>query len=180
MKKTIIISIIAVSIGLCAGYFLGYLNGGSAIKASYASKIAAVNKFFPQIPNEVTSISGKIEKINGQTITITANPISQNPFIDISFPQTRVVNVTSATQLTRIVPKDPATFQKEMTAFQNAIQEPRSATGTSQKSLNPPSSFVENNIKLSDIKIGNIVSITAASNILSVSNFSATKIQVLQ
>jgi hypothetical protein len=176
MKKTIIISSIAVLVGLLVGYFWGFAVGGANVKASYASKIEAVSKLFPPVPSELTAINGKIEKIDGNTITITANNISQNPFSDINFPTTRVITISSDTKLVKSVQKDPATFQKEMAAFQLAMQ--NGQRSASSAPIMPPTQFGETNINLSDLKAGDVITATASNNILSASSFTATKIQV--
>ncbi len=175
MKKTTIIVgiIIAFVAGLVGGYFGGYAEGGAAVTALYASKIAAVGRFFP-MPSQVFSLSGRVENISGDTITIDANSITQNPFAEGNFPAVRTVAVTGATVITRMEQTDFATLQKEM-----AAQRLSASTGTVGAPITPPSLFTETDIVLSDIKVGDMIMVTAASDIANAASFSATKIQLL-
>lgn len=181
MKKLIIAIVLAAVVGCALGYAVGYFRGGSDIAASYAVKIAAVNKLFPA-PLQTLSLNGRVDNVSGETITVDVNPITINPFAEGNFPAVRTVTVTDATVITRMGQKDPVVLQKEMAAFQKATQSGSVllpvGTGTALAAIVPPMPFSETAMALSDIKAGDMVTVTAASDILSVASFSATKIQV--
>ena len=181
MKKTNIIAIIVTAvIGCTLGYAAGYFGGSRSVIASYAAKIAAVNKIFPAMPATVFSLSGQVKSINGNTIVINANPLTQNPFAEGNFPAVREVAVTGATSIIRIEQKDPAVFQKEMAASQKAMQSRTVSAGTPPAAITLPNPFIEAVLKLSDVKIGDTITVTAASDITNAARFEATKIQVSQ
>jgi len=170
MKKSIaIVSIvIALVIGLAGGYFWG----GAAVTASYAPKIAAVNALFP-IPQNLTSLTGQVEGISGNTLTLKTASLSANPFVG-NIPTVREVTVTDATAIAQLAPKDQATFQKETQDFQQQIKNATSALAGAAA----PSPFASTTISLSDIKVGDAVVVTAGENILNAASFSAVSIDV--
>lgn len=181
MKKTIIIAgAVTAIVGCLLGYTVGYFRGGKDVTASYVAKIVAVNKLFPSAPANIFSLSGQVKSINGSTIVINANPMTQNPFAEGNFPAVREVTIVGATSITRTEQKDPATFQKEMTAFQKATQSRTGSAGAAPAAVNLPNPFTEVVLKLSDVKVGDTITITAASDITSAARFEATKIQVSQ
>ncbi len=171
MKKLVVIIIITAIIGLVAGCVLGYYFGTRSIMASYAGKIAEVNKLFP-LPTEIYSLSGTIQNINSGVLTLKAAPITQNPFAE-NFPATRKIAITDATQVVKIEQKDQATYQDEMLAYQKEIQ------SQSAKLITPPAPFDEINIKLSDLRDGDTITVISNTNILNLINFPATKIQLM-
>ena len=187
MKKFIIVIaiIIAAVVGCVLGYAVGYSRGGNDVAASYAPKIAAVSKLFRPIM-QTSYLTGRVDTISGDTVTVDANPITMNPFAEGNFPVVRTVTVTDATVITRTEQKDPAVFQEEVEAFQKMMQGGSvppgiAATGTAHTAIatNPPTMFSETTTTLSDIKVGDTITITAASDISSATSFSATKIQIM-
>jgi uncharacterized membrane protein len=79
---------------------------------------------------------------------------------------------------------DPAVLQKETEAFQKTMQgrsvsTGTTTTGTANAAITLPALFSETGIAFTDLKIGDTVTVTAASNIASDPGFLATKIQVM-
>jgi hypothetical protein len=176
MKKTIIaLGVVGVLIvGLAGGYFWGYARGGAAITASYATKIAAVNKLFPT-PTSIFSLTGTVQSVNGSVVTISVAPLLLNPFADTSFPTTREITIAASTTITQMTQKDPAAYQQEVQAYMK--QTATHTTTTTTTALAGPLPYTETNIDVSDIKVGDTVTVGASSNIMSAASFTATTIQ---
>ena len=170
MRKILIISgvVVALIVALAGGYFWGYARGGAAVTASYAPKIVTVGRLFPAAPTSTLSLSGQVAAINGSVITLDANPPTQNPFAVEDFPTVRTVTITSSTAIIKTEQTAPAEFQKEMQVYEKQM------TGAS---VPPPSPFTETSTTLSDITVGNVVTVTADSDIMSAPSFTATAIQ---
>ena len=162
-----------VIITLAAGIILGYMWGHYQSAASYAPQIEAVNKALPSA-TKATSVEGRVKQVNADSLTLEGVAVSMNPFAAGDYPMTRQVTITSSTKIIRVTSKDPQQFQKEMVAYQNSLQNRNQASST----LTPPSPFNETTIQLSDIKVGDSVSATAASDIINAASFEAVQLQV--
>lgn len=167
MNKTITTVLVSLAVGLG----LGYAWGSTQVAASYASKVAEVNKLFPA-PTETLAVSGKVKQVTDSSIMLEGVSVSSNPFAG-DFPTTRNVMITSATRIIKTSQKDGATLQAEMMAFQKSIQGSKGGV-----TITPPSPFSETDATLADIKVGDTVTVTATSNILSAASFSATQVQL--
>jgi hypothetical protein len=178
MKSTMVVVgfVIALVVGLAGGYCWGYASGGNAMNASYAQKIAAVDRLFPPSPTSTLSLTGTVTSVNGSVITMNANNPTPNPFAVGNFPAVREVTLTSATQITMIEQKSPAEMEQEVRAFTK--QESAAGASVASHTFVPlPSSVTTTTISLSDIKAGDTIIVTAASNIMSVPSFTATAVQ---
>ena len=176
MKKTttLITIIISLIVGCALGYFLGYTNGSKVVVTSYSSKAAEVSNLFPTPQGALFSLTGSVKEIDGNIVTIDANPLTPNPFAENNFPTVRTVTVADATTITQMQQKDQATLQQEMLAYQKAVSAAKGASST----LTPPMPFSETAIKLSDLKVGDKITVTAGSDIRTATSFTATKIKV--
>lgn len=163
MKKLWVV--LGVVVMFVIGLWGGYLWGGAAVRASYASKIAQVEALFPASPTDLRSLSGTVAQISGTTLTLHVSSAVADPFL-VDFPVTRTIMVTGETKITEMIPADPIVLQREAEAY---MKQP---TGT------PPSPFTETAIALSGIKTGDVVTVTADENILSAPSFTATAVQV--
>jgi len=175
MKKiSVVLSVVvALVLGLAGGYFWGYARGGAAVTTSYAPKIAALATFFPPAPSSTLSLSGQVESINGSIVTINARPFTRNPFAAGGFLVSREATVTSATKITKQAQIDPTVFRQEIQAYN--MTRPSGPSSTTAIAL--PTPFTETNISLSDIKVGDMIAVTASSNIMSAASFTATTVQ---
>ena len=175
MKKTsaILLAIGALVVGVAGGYFWGYAGGVVALPTSHApTNNTAVNTLTPSTPTSTLSLSGRVKSINGSVITMDANSLTPgSPLAAGGFSVSRAVTVTSDTKIIKEVPTDPAVFQQEMQAYAKRA----SSASTSTAPL--PSPPTETSISLSDIKVGDVISVTASSNIMSAASFTATAIQ---
>lgn len=167
MNKTITTVLVSLAVGLG----LGYVWGSTQVAASYASKVAEVNKLFPA-PTQTQAVSGKVKQVTDSSIMLEGVSVSSNPFAG-DFPTSRNVMITSATRIIKTSQKDGATLQAEIAAFQKSMLASKGGV-----SITPPSPFSETEIKLSDIKVGDMVTVIAASDILNSGSFSATQVQL--
>lgn len=176
--------IIGMALALVAGGVVGYTVAG----LQYSAQLEKAKKFFP-VMSEMRSVSGTVTKVSGNVVTISTPP-SNNPFEDV--PTTRDVVVTAATKVIKNVQKDQKVYQEEMTAYQAALQKAQKAApaagpaaGASPASAAvafpvPPMPFDEKELKVSDIKTGDMISVEAAQNIKTQTRFEATRITVNQ
>lgn len=173
MNKTTSIILTSVVVAGIAGYFLGYSFGGKAVASTYSDRIAIANMMTPARV-DVRFVNGRIKEIKGSTITVDRVLLSQNPFAGDA-PVSREVTITNATKLTKILPKDMAVYNAELAMVQKRLKEdPKLLNGP----ITTPSLFVETPIKASDLKAGDTVVVSAATDILQAPSFSATQIQV--
>lgn len=172
------ITLIAVS-ALVIGGLIGY--GVAAYQ--YSAQLSKVKTLFPSVQGPVLSVGGMIKSISNNVITIET-PKSANPFEDT--PTVREITVMSATSIVKRELKDPKAFQQEMDAFQKAAQKivPVTAgtTSTPAASANvptPPVPFKEIKLDISDLKVGDTVSVEAGKDIKMATSFETTKIILL-
>jgi hypothetical protein len=180
MKKTsaIFFAIGALVVGVAGGYFWGYAHGIVTLPTSYApTNSAAINTLVPSAPTSTLSLSGRVKSINGSVITMDANSLTPgSPLAAGGFSVSRAVTVTSDTKIIKEVPTDPAVFQQEMQAYTKRASSASTST-TSTVPVPPPLPFTETSIALSDIHVGDMIAVTASSNIISAASFTATTVQ---
>ncbi|HQT82920.1 MAG TPA: hypothetical protein PLW99_02085 [Candidatus Paceibacterota bacterium] len=165
MTKT---SFISVIIALIIGGVIGYAGAGYQYSAILTK---AKEAFPPQMA--MTSVSGTIQGISGNTITLNT-PQSPNPFV--TTPATRTVTVTSSTKIVKSTPVDPTVFQQEMAAYQKAVQ--KSATSTTATPPPMPMPVTQTTIMLSDLKAGDMVTVDAGKDVSTASSFDAATVTV--
>lgn len=172
MNKSYLIGILfALAVGGVAGYVgagLQYSAQMNKIKAAFPAQLA------------MTSVFGTIQGISGSVITIQTPP-SPNLFQDL--PATRKVTVTSTTKIVKTTSKDPTVFQQEMADYQKTMQKavPSSGTSTAPSAMKlptPPIPVTETEVKLSDLKVSDMISVDAGKDITTQTNFEAVKITV--
>ncbi len=159
---------ITAALILCAlfGYMFGYSRGNKAAVAAYADKVAAINRILPpQLnPNVITGI---VKAISGNTIVLEKILISQDP-IALDYPAIRQVTVANDASITMRTLKDVKTLQTELVA---------SKKGTSVQA--PPSLFYQKNITVSDIKVGDTITVVSSENIQKTEKFTVNSVQVV-
>lgn len=174
--KKIGLGLAGLAVGFVAGYGAGRVSTGTPInplapgaggyQAGYdaARKKLAESGLFPPAPTELRSLTGTVTEIKNSTITLSVDLRSLNPLEEIDAPKERRVTVTEDTKISRRVVKTPEELREEF-----AAREP----GTP-----PPSPFKRIELKLEDLKAGDIVAVSADKNILSETSFEATEITV--
>ena len=124
-------------------------------------------------PDDIRTLPGVVTAVSGNRITINTKPM--NPFDDPALDE-RIVVVTTDTKIFKLSQKDPKVFQAEMDAFTKKMQGGK----VSPQGLIPPDMFIKAQVSVTDITVGNTVSVTAKQNIKSVKEFSASEVQIQQ
>ncbi len=169
-KKIGLIIVLALLVGGVIGFGI----------ASYVLRYSALTSASPTQP-PMLFVSGMIKSVSGQSITIELPQAAGTKGAQLI----RTVDVTSATKIVRATPKDPAVFNKEMAAFQQAMQ--KYATPLTQAPKNaapptpptPPAPVIESPISLSDLKAGDLVTVDGGKNVATLASFDAVKISVI-
>ncbi|MBU3965292.1 hypothetical protein KKA96_02835, partial [Patescibacteria group bacterium] len=142
------------------GYDSGY-SAGYIVAWDKATKLVDSSKtpIFP-IQGEMLSIGGTIKTISpsDSSLTIEANPVSTNPLSEDSKPTIRTVKITSSTKIVKIKVKTPEEIQATI--------------GQSQ----PLMPFSEEEIDFSQLKKGDVITVTSDKNIKREMEIIATKI----
>lgn len=175
MNKSIIAGVTVVA--LIVGGVVGYLGAGS----QYSAQLDKAKKAFPTLPATQT-IFGTIKSISGNVITLQTQS-AVNPFENI--PEVRTVTVTSATKIVKNERKDLNVLQQEMADYQKALKSTSrtvpvagSTTPAIANMTIPPMPFTQTEIKLSDLKVGDMVSVDADKDIKTEASFEVVKIVI--
>ena len=180
-SKAGLLGLLGLVVGLVAGYGAGRVSTGTPVnplstsKGGYQEGYDAAHKkllasgLVPQIQSDVRTLSGTVKAVDGNTLTLDVEYHPLDPLDETTYPTERVVTVGKDAKITQVDAKDPAQFQAEMQAFQQAIAKGEQAT-------TPPSQIVEKAISLADLKPGDTVMVTADEAILSASSFTAISV----
>jgi hypothetical protein len=189
-RKTILIiasDLVILVIGFFIGYYfnsgntsypaLGILGGNS--KNSYDAGWKAAQEKIEQSgllrpePAEIFTVTGTITSVAGNKITLKAEPTVTNPLAEQA-PETRTVTVTAETKILKLTPKTPEEIAKESEAFRKSAAELEPGATPP----NPPSPFGTKEIKITDLKAGDTISVTAETNIKMAAEFAAKEISI--
>lgn len=167
-KKTIYlivgIFVLLVLVSGVGGYFYGleagYVSGKSASDKEVSDLKAVLQAYFPPSPSEIFSISGVIKEVGGNAIKVEMSSFAQFPPPPGQKPVTelRLVKVSSETKIT------------EFTFSKTVAPAPRSGNGL-------PSEVPMKEIKFSDLKIGDGVTVKSSENIKDKMEFTASNIE---
>jgi len=147
--------------------------GGSYAEGYKAARDQAYALGIQKLP--MTSVTGKIESISGDSIKIkTAIFVDQR--VDGVSPE-RTINASGA-KITKQVMKDAETVQKDQKAFMSALKDVQPG----DKVVEPPSPYDSQDIKVSDLKVGDTITITGngKDDLTLVDPIQATKIEMQQ
>jgi hypothetical protein len=156
--KKIISAIILLAAGIIVGLLAGFLIFGlkTAQKQEEVKKLQnAVDIIVPKPQDDIRTIVGTITKINGtHIVTETNDPADYLPHTDGTAQRTmvRVAQITETTEITLISPTE----------------------------VNKNGNIKKETIKISDLKIGDRITITAAVNIRTTEMFDALLIEKVQ
>ena len=122
---------------------------------------------------EIFTISGTITQISENQIIIKADPTVINP-LAIQAPESRTVTVNPETKIIKQIPKTQEELAADEEKFVNEREklEPEAAPPTR------PLPYTEKEIKLSELKIGDKISVTSDQNIKFATEITATEINV--
>ena len=180
MKKAAL-ALAGLAVGFVAGYGTGRVSTGTPInplstgKGGYEEGYAAAQKklaesgLFPPTPTETRVLTGRVKSVSGNILTFEADLAVTNPLETSDLPKERRVTVASGTKIYRLVQKTQAEIDAEAT---------RPLADESGRPLPPPSLLRQTAIELADIKVGELVTVTAETDILGKPTFDATDIAV--
>lgn len=197
---TLILGLILFLFGVAVGYTLsgskaatpggkGYEEGYTAAKAEIRAQLEETGLAIPSdqlaiLEQEpVLSLSVNITAISGKTLTVIGTLPSFDPLV-IPEQKTFTVQITDATKLMRQVELTPeefdAAFQKfdaEQTAYALTLSE--IDAGDPLPFPEPPQPFTDEVMELSDLKVGDTVTINSATDIKTSSSFDADSVSLL-
>lgn len=158
-----------------AGAAIGYSGAGY----QYSVRIEKAKQFFPALPT-LPAVSGAIQSISGSTITLLVQSVL-NPFEDL--PTVREVTVMSTTKIVKSEPKDPQMLMAETAEYQKVLDRTLLLQDNSApvpaNLLAPPQPFSETAIRLSDLKVGDMITVDAGKDIKTATRFEAVKITLV-
>ncbi|MFA6006468.1 MAG: hypothetical protein WC764_01925 [Candidatus Paceibacterota bacterium] len=154
-KEIIIGVIVGLILGGVAGYTMGYENGAGNARQEVRANLQQ-SGVIPPAPTRITSVSGKIIAVSGNSLTLDVQP-PYDPTAGKVASTAYTVEVSGATVL----------ISREL----NLQAVPKAG-----EQFNP---FLEKNIKLADLKAGMNVSAEAGADITSTS-FSAKRIVLIK
>ncbi|MFA6407079.1 MAG: hypothetical protein WCV80_00035 [Candidatus Paceibacterota bacterium] len=180
-----VVGLITLVIGYLVGMSQGVSKGESTIKASYASKIEEVKKLFPSTP-EIYSVFGMVKSLDGKVITVETQ-VFGNPFEEI--PKVREITVGTDTKITKNEQISAEEYKKLIEEYQVAMKKFQKDQQTSMALGRPaplpvggypmlPSMTKEVIISVSDIKVGDSITVRADKNIKTEAKFEASSVSV--
>ena len=149
------------------GYQAGFDAAREVIKNSSLAGVLT--------PSNLRTLSGRVTSVGANQITIHYTP--SDPFADPALAD-RTILVNSSTNIVKLTQIDPKVFQTEMAAFLKAVETSSSTPTQSTLPSTPPSSSTAVTISLTDIKVGDAVTVMASENIGTAKEFTASEIQV--
>lgn len=194
MLPKIVVPAIAAIVGVGIGY--GWAMKGSVgapgaaqkdMTACYedaTKKLMDAGIIMPD--NEVRSITGTVQAISGNTVTLAVPSLNRNPLSEPT-PTTRTITIADGTMVTLRKERNMDEFMKEVDAYQKAMFErsesqtgPEGAASAPAKEIAPPQQYTETTITLSDIKVGMRVTVSAEADILRAEQITATSFSVIE
>ncbi|MBP9869457.1 hypothetical protein KBC59_02785 [Patescibacteria group bacterium] len=147
--------------------------GGNSEQSYKEGFLAARAMYAPLLPElsdtESLSLSATVLSNNGTSLRVRATSLDTDEIVD-GVSLDRTVLITSATKIRELQPKDPATLDAEIAAF-NAQSNPDAES---------PSPDVERIVPLSEVKEGMRIRIQSASAVRLLPTIDATVVTVLK
>jgi hypothetical protein len=176
--RLIIALVLALFVGMAIGYGIGRRQGfllGTALGHQVALGIlpsTPVYKTIPLLPDEIYSVAGTIQAIEGNKIVFESASLKEpNVPGGAQVTEVRSVIVTAATKIVHVDFVAPEAL---------AIESGESFPGSSNLKAILDDLFprpVESPITFADLRVGDSIIVTAAENLISIYDFAATKIQ---
>lgn len=153
-KKIILVIVILIIIAVGAGfYYLGYQSANKVSQEKIKVLENALEPFYPEPPEKIFSISGTIKEIKDNEIKIETPKFHKDLYERITKTEekeTRIIKVLPTTKITKI----------------------------DYTNVSPEAPFKEEKIKLSELKVGDRITVTAKENIKNKLDFEAEFIQL--
>lgn len=155
-------------------------SGGNTYQAGWdaAKKRLADSEFYPMMPGgmEIKTISGEVIAVKDNKIAVKARPLE--PLADPNL-DARIVVSDSNTKIYQMEQRDREIVQKEMEEFQKAIQERmKNPAAADTAPITPPATFTKKEIKISDIKAGQQITVSSDADVKNAKEIKATEITV--
>jgi hypothetical protein len=145
-------------IGLAVGYFLA----NASVKSFYENKLEKIKSYFPQPREDSPFIyDAVVKKVNNNVIVFTI-PASLNPFDE--WPVEREVIVSERTKIVKREIKPASQYNEESAKF---MEKPIGE---------PPTPYIDTEIKIEQVKEGEKASIEAFENVKTKTRFEAKTI----
>ncbi|MCF7815522.1 MAG: hypothetical protein K9M10_02035 [Candidatus Pacebacteria bacterium] len=122
--------------------------------------------------DDIRSVSGNVTEIKENLISVRVNSLS--PFEDPELNE-RIIVIGPNTKILALVQKSQEVMRAEMEAFAVAT----SSIGATSLPT-PPTPFSLIPTEVSNIQVGNLITITAIENIKDIKEFTASEIQVFE
>ena len=154
---------------------LGLLGGGknNSYQAGFdaaRAKLEQSGLLRPE-PAEIFTLSGKILTITQNKITLKADPTVANPLAEQA-PEERTITITPDTKIIKQTAKSPDEFAAEFEKYRKDTANLK----PDETPPAPPSAFTTEELKLSDLKAGDNISVTSGQNIKMAAQFTANEI----
>jgi len=189
MKQIYVISLIVAVVFLGVGYLIGANNifspvasGPNTFQAGWdaAKKRLVDYGFAPALVAEVKNLSGSVQSVSGNNITIKIRPLE--PLADPNLDE-RIVETDSNTKIYLLEQKNYATYKKELDAYSQKTASqvanlPKIAPLSTSSLIAPPEQFIKKTASVSDIKAGYTIDVAAATDIKNAKNFTAVEIEI--
>lgn len=159
------VAVVALIIGVGAGFFAGINNGVTENKCPQISS----NTPFP-MPSDIRTVTGTVKSISGNTLVLSVLPQTMGSNI-----AERTVSIDSSTKVVQEIQKTSAVFQKEVNAFMKKMN----AGDSNGSSPTPPTPFIEKTASMSDLTAGMNVVVSTNENVKNKASFVATKISIV-
>lgn len=117
---------------------------------------------------DIRVLFGTVKAIKGSNFTLHTQTYQNDPLVD------RNVSVTTGTKVIKIIQKDEATMQSEMTEYERIASEAKKL----QRLVLPFDMFAHSSASASEIAVGDTVTVTAEENINTKKEFTATSIEL--
>ncbi len=175
----IIVAIVCFALGLIVALQsnkTGLSLGENTFQAGWdaAKQRLAESGFAPAIAGmEIKTISGEVKEIKGNKISLKIRPLE--PLADPKLDNRSVV-VDDNTKIYNLVSRDPVEYQKEMDAYNKKMQEQMNKPATEAQPLVFPEFFIKKEVRLSDLKAGQQITVTTDKDIKNVQEFKAIEI----
>jgi len=186
-----IIAIVAAIIFFVIGIFVGTKINKVALPQGAASDaqntyqsgwIAAMKSLeasgaVPAIPEgiSVKQLSGTIKSISGSTVTLSISTPGLAATPELA---TRTVTIDGNTKIEQWVQRDPADIQKDLEAFNAQLATLKNSPSTPGNIPTPPQTQNKQDANISDLKVGQSISVTSADDVKSAQQFTATEIDI--
>jgi len=179
-----------LAVGLIVGYGAGRVSTGTPInplsdqKGGYeggyqaAMQKIADSGLLPQAPKASSSLDGTVKSSAEGRLTIEADIQAFDPLGLAGLPTERTVTITDSTALVQLEEMTPEEFEDVQRAFNEALADYRPDPEAPVAPPALPSRYKETKISLSEIKVGDRVTVEAAADILNAASFEAVSVAV--